>query len=227
MATVTQQIDNVVARFKQDPNNEVLSRVSVLGFLNEAQDIVESYVILPAAKASTTINLVAGTQEYPLADDMIKPVLFRYTANDWVMKEISFNDAKKRFDSSTGTPQEYYIWGLSVGFYPVPSGNESGGVKYWYIKTLSTLVEDNAGDGEVETSTVPVQFHWVLERGAEMLMSQAVNDQERAAIAERKFMEGIQLMKSTYMMNTYDIDSELYPEDGLNAKTVFLFDPYQ
>lgn len=227
MATVTTQIDNVIARFKQDPNNEVLSRANILGYLNEAQDIIESYVILPGAKTSTTINLVAGTQEYSLATNIIKPVLFRYTVNDLVLKEISFNQAKKRFDSSTGTPQEYYIWGSNVGFYPVPSGTESNGIKYWYIKTLSTLVESSAGTNEVTTSEVPVQFHWVLERGAEMLMSQAVNDQERAMVAERKFMEGIQLMKSVYMMNTLDLDSELYPDDAEDTKTSFLFNPYQ
>lgn len=227
MATVATQISNVRTRFKKDPNAETISDTTVLNFLNEAQDIIESNVILPAMQTSDTIDLLASTQEYPLSADCIKPVLVRYTANNWVLKEISFDSAKQRFDSSTGTPQQYYVWGGSVGFYPVPSANETDGVKYWYIRPLKTLVSSSAGAGEVTTSEIPVSYHWVLERGAEMLMAQMINDSERASMAEKKFYEGIQSLRERYAMHTDNLDSEIYPDDMNRNKTDYLFDPYQ
>lgn len=226
MATVTTQISNVRTRFKQDPNAGTVSDPTILAFLNEAQDIVESHVILPPAKTYSTINLVADTQEYSLATNCVKVAVVRYTTNDWVLKEINFNDAMKRHSDSSGSPQEYYIWGESIGFSPTPSATETAGVKYWYVKTLDTLVESGTATGTATTSEVPVQFHWVLERGAEMLMAQMVNDQDRAAVAERKFYEGIQLMKDRYMMGTFDIDTEIYPEDQMDSRTQWNFNPY-
>lgn len=227
MATVTQQLSKVRTRFKKDPNAETISDTTLLDFLNEAQDIVEANVILPAMQTSSTINLVASTQEYSLATDCVKPVLVRYTANDWVLKELPFDVAKQKFDSSTGTPQQFYTWGGSVGFYPVPSANETAGVKYWYIRPLKTLVESGPATGEIATSEIPVSFHWVLERGAEMLMSQMINDDKRAVMCERKFYEGIQLLRERYSMHTDNLDTELHPDDMNRNKTDYLFDPYQ
>lgn len=227
MATVATQVDNVRTRFKKDPNAETVSDTTVLAFLNEAQDIIESHVILPASQTYKSVNLVGGTQEYSLESNCQRVVLVRYQANDWVLKEINFNEAQKRYTSSTGTPQEYYVWGGSIGLYPIPASNESNGLKYWYIKSLGTLVESGDSTGEVTTSEIPAQYHWVLERGAEMLMAQMTGDIERAALAERKFMEGIQLMKERYMMTSFDIDSEIYPDSSLGNKSVWHFNPYQ
>lgn len=227
MATVSQQVTNVTARFKKDPNNRAISATTILTFLNEAQDIIEARVVLPAMQASSTIDLVADQQEYSLASDIDKPILFRYTANDWVLKEQSLLSIQNKFDDSTGTPQEYYYFGGSVGFYPIPSANEAQGVKYWYLKTLGELVESGAGAGQVTTSEVPEKFHWVLERGAEMLVAQMFGYGDRAERAEIKFEQGIKAMKDHYMVSTANYDTELYALDDFNGERAFNFNPYQ
>lgn len=226
MATVAQQISRITSRFKKDPNNEVVSTTSILAFLNEAQDMIEAQVVLPAMQSSSTITLVAGTQEYSLASNVFKLVLARYQTNDWILKERNMHQIQARFDNSTGSPQEFYIWGGTIGLYPTPSANEAAGVKYWYIKTLSELVESGAGAGQVTTSELPENFHWVLERGAEMLMAQSLQD-ERAELFEGKFMQGIQLMKQRYATMTDNLDTELIADDELDNKSTWNFNPYQ
>lgn len=227
MATVTQNIDNVITRIKKDPNSTAVSRAAVLNFLNESQDMIEAEVVLPQAQVSSTINLVASTQSYNLASDIFKPVLFRYTANDWVLKEIPFLALQKRDDSSTGNPQEYAVWGDQVYFNPIPSANETDGVTYFYIKTLDTLVESSPSAGETATSEIPVNFHWVLERGAEMLVMQMLEYPKRAEAAEIKFREGIEALRTRYASTTDNYDSQIFTEDQMSGERNFLFNPYQ
>lgn len=227
MATVTQNIDNVITRIKKDPNSGAISRTAVLNFLNESQDMIEAELVLPQAQTSSTLNLVASTQSYSLASDLFKPVLFRYTANDWVLKEIPFLSLQKRNDSSTGNPQEYAVWNNKVYFNPIPSANETSGITYFYIKTLDELVESGAGAGQVTTSLIPANFHWVLERGAEMLMMQMLEYQNRAVNAEIKFKEGIQALRNRYSSTTDNYDSQIFTEDQMDGERNFLWNPYQ
>jgi len=224
MADVSTQVSNVRSRFHKDRNGKVISDIRILAYLNEAQDMVESSTLLPASQVSNTITLVADQQEYSLETDNIKITLARYTANDRVLCENTLLNIQTQFTSSTGTPEQYYIWGGSIGFHPTPSANEAAGVKYWYIKTLDELVESSAGTGQVTTSEVPEKFHWVLERGAEMLMSQEIADIERAQVAELKFREGMDQIKSTYNSFTYNMDSTLMPEGSKTGQT-YLFNP--
>lgn len=231
MSTVTQQVSRIRTRFKQDPNEETINDDTIVDFLNEAQDIIESQVIVPAMQTSAYLDLVADQREYTLEDDLFKLVLVRYNTNDWVLEERPFAEMKRRFSSSTGSPQEYYFFGNKLGLNPVPSGNETGsasaGIEYWYLKTLDTLVEESPGTGEVTTSEIPVNFHWVLERGAEMLMAQMVNDSERSEIAETKFQQGIQLMKDRYASTTDNLENELTAWGDTEKQSSWLFSPYQ
>ena len=227
MATVTTQVDNVITRIKKDPNVRTISRDTIVNFLNEAQDIVESRVVLPNMQQTTTIDLVADTQSYSLASDIFKPLLFRHVDNDWVMKQIPFVALQKRFSSSTGTPQEYAVYGGSVYFYPTPSSNDTAGVRYYYLRTLDTLVESSAGTDEVTTSQVPANFHWVLERGAEMLAFQMLGYPNRAQQAEMKFEQGIMDMQARYSTQSDSYENLIFTEEEISGERHFLFDPYQ
>lgn len=227
MATVVSQVSQLRTRIHSDPNEKVFSDETLLKYLNEAQDILESEVLLPAAKTSSTISLVADQQEYSLASNFIKMVLVRYTANDWILKPITLLSAQHRFTSTSGTPQEYYMWGGNIGFTPVPSANETDAVQYWYVKRLDELVESGAGSGQVTTSEVPEQFHWVLERGAEMLAFQEIGKGDRARTAEIKFTDGISQMRAVYGTENLDYDSTLMTEEQVAGGRNFLFDPYQ
>jgi len=226
MATVQQQADNVRTRFKKDPSATIISEATVVRFLNEAQDMIEASVLLPKAQSSATIDLVANTQEYSLASNIIMLNLVRHTDNNWVLKQRPINQIMQRFSNSTGTPQEYYVWGGVIGFHPTPSANDTAGVKYWYTKTLPKLVLSGAVTGEVTTSEVPEEFHWVLERGAEMFCHEMVDDADRQRIAERRFEEGIELIKKKYSSFTQDFDTEIYPDDTLEGGTSWNFNPY-
>lgn len=226
MSTVSTQISNIRTNFKKDPNARVISDATILSKLNEAQDIIESELILPEMKSSSTIDLVASTQEYSLADDFVQMVLVRHQTDERVLKENSLLNIQKRDDGATGTPYEFYMWAGSIGFYPIPSANASAGVKYWYIKTLGEMVESGATGTQVTTSEIPERFHWVLERGAEMLCFQIVGDFDRANQAEIKFREGIQQMKGVYMMPTQNLDSRIMSDDDMRLDRDFLFDPY-
>ncbi len=226
MSTVSTQLSQLRTRFKKDPNAKVISDAQLLVFLNEAQDMIETQVVLPAMQTNSTITLVADQQEYSLDSSMFKPVLFRYTANDLVLKQQSFLSIQKRFNDSTGTPEEYYIFGNKIGFYPTPTANEADGVKYWYLKTLDTLVESGAGSGEATTSEIPVNYHWVLERGAEMLAFQMIGDFDRAQQAEIKYNQGIQSMIDRYAMHSDNYDSTLFTLDEMEGERDRLWNPY-
>jgi len=227
MATVSEQVARIITRFKKDPDSEVVSEDTVLAFMNEAQSIIEATVILPNMESSSTIDLVGDQQEYSVASDVFKIVLVRYETNDWVLKEQNILNIKNRTNSATGSPQEFYVWGGSIGLYPVPGGAESAAVKYWYIKTLGTLVTSSPGSGEVTTSEIPANFHWVIERGAEMLMAQMTEDFDRAKVAENKFLEGIALMKERFETGTDNLDTTLYSQSDMSGRRRYLYDPYQ
>ena len=227
MATVTGMVDNIITRFQKDPNSQVVSRDTVVDYLNEAQDMIEAEVIMPNMEENSTIDLVASTQNYALASDAFKATIFRYTANDMVLKMIPFNALQKRFSSSTGTPQEYAVYGGEVYFYPTPDANETAGVKYYYIKTLDELVESSPGTGQVTTSEVPANFHWVLERGAEMLIAQQLGYGERSDRAEIKFNQGILKLKTRYQESSDNYANLLNTEDEMEGERNFLFDSYQ
>lgn len=226
MATVTAQLSNIRTRFKKDPSERMISDTTLLNFLNEAQDIIQSEIIFPAAQTSATINLVANTQSYSLDSTIIKPMLFRYDANDWVLKEIPFLGLQKRFSSSTGTPQEYAMYGNQVYFHPTPSTTEAAGVTYYFIKKLGELVESGAGAGQVTTSEIPEHYHFLLERGAEMLAFEMIGDFNRAREAELRFKEGMAQAKDKYMAMSSNWNSTLNTIDDLDGERDYNFDPY-
>lgn len=226
MSTVAQMVDNVRTNFKKDPAARVISDTVILAKLNEAQDLVEGEVFIPEMQSSSTVNLVASTQEYNLATDLVKLNLVRHQAHERILKEKSLRDIFLFDKDTTGVPEVYYVWGGSIGFYPTPSSNESAGVKYWYTRTLSELVESGAGAGQVTTTQINAKYHWVLERGAEMLCFQIIGDYDRANQAEVKFREGMEKMRQEYMSFSSDFDSEIKAGSTPIPTKEWLFNPY-
>lgn len=227
MATVSNQLSQIRTRIKKDPNAKIISDAQLLVFLNEAQDILEQEVIFPNAQTTEQISTTASTQSYSLDSQWRKSLIFRYDANDQVLWEIPFLALQKRDDAGTGTPMEYAIFGGSVYFSPTPSATEANAVTHFFIKTLDELVSSGAGANQVTTSDVPEKFHYVLERGAEMLAFQMIGDDKRAQQAEIQFREGIERAKAEYTNMTNDYDSTLFTADQVEGDRLWRFSPYQ
>lgn len=226
MATVSAQVTNVRTKLKSDPNAKVISDANIVQFLNDAQDILESEIIFPEAQVTESLSLTASTQTNTLATNWRKSVMFRYGANDRVLREIPFIALQKRDDAGKGKPEEYAIFGESVYWSPIPSATEASAVTHFYIKELDTLVQSGAGSGETATSELPRELHHVIEYGALMMCFQLIGDDKRAEMAEDKWLEGIERSKKNYMSNTNDYDSQLFTASQAEGSQIWRFSPY-
>ncbi len=97
-----------------------------------------------------TISAGSSTNDYDLADGVLKPLAFRTTTNNYVLKivdnfEIDWNDpdenetgnsdfvAAARWNTTSG------VW--EVRFYPAPSANDT--IKYRYVAYLTDFTSAN------------------------------------------------------------------------------------
>jgi hypothetical protein len=109
--------------------------------------VIETYEDYYIAKHEE--NLKAGEQEYSLPDDFykIRRVETKYASGDQYYKASPYNfdqfarSVESTDYGSTSRPR-YDLSGSYLRLMPIPAEDVTDGIKLWYIKTISELVEN-------------------------------------------------------------------------------------
>ncbi len=127
-----------VADSVRDPNNRIRSTSVVDRAINKAYLLVQQDLegFIDDTLTSTTISVVAGTQEYSLPANFLtlqtaqlaNVTLYQTTKQQLINADLYAN---------TGTPQSYYIRWANIGLYPSPIA--SGTLTINYVATLPTI----------------------------------------------------------------------------------------
>lgn len=230
MATVTEMLSNTRDRLITiDPNKRAISDSILLQYLNNTQYDLSNTIIFPAQEQSDTIDLVADQQEYDMDALLIKPIVFRYQTNDWIIQPRPLTQIQQYEPDDTGPPTDYYLFNDKVGFYPVPSADETAGVKYWYIRDLKELSTDTDSDTLTTTCEIPSRHHWVVELGAALSAMGTINKNDSYARLQDQYQNQIIKMQGMYMERGADevneiLRQELHPGDMISGEW---WNPYQ
>jgi len=139
----------------------------------------EGYLALAEAakiEASTTLNLVAGTDLYSLPADFVS--LKGIQIGD---KWLEWIDEKDIIDL-TGEPSYYYLRQGQIGIYPKPAENSTATL--FYYKYPAKMV--NGTDTPV--SQIPERYHYAIVEYALSKAQAADRKYDRAAYHERQFL---------------------------------------
>lgn len=162
MATQAAILGDIRSRL-DEPTSRFWSDEELRRWINEAaRDIARRAEVL---EASTTVSVVAGTNEYTLATDIIRVYRALWTptgsTQNYPLDYQDFNSldaAGWTFTVSQGYPAVYTLWGyppsLKMILYPKPT--VAGTITYYYYK----LPTDLALDGSAAASTVTLPSGW-------------------------------------------------------------------
>jgi hypothetical protein len=120
--------------------------------LNQAERIFCSHAEYAGTK-STTISLVASTQEYALPAGFVKEQKNSVFVDGKPIQKIT-QDYTIEETSQTGEPSGYYIRRKQIGFYPIPTATAT--ITLLYFDMGGSLVND--GDVPI----IPLQNHELL-----------------------------------------------------------------
>jgi hypothetical protein len=147
----------------------VFEPTDLLDFMNDAQvDIARKTDIL---RTSTAINVVNGTEAYPMPVDFIEVQRVTLSGNKLyktTWQEIDLKDPYKDSGPTLGVPTTYHREGNQIYLYPIPNSSITGGLKIYYSKTPIVLVNDN------DIPEIPLSMHEdicirVIARGHEQV----------------------------------------------------------
>lgn len=154
-ATIKNQIENELDLLEET----FIDDSELLGYVNEAIDIAESYIHNLHEDYFLTnypLPLVAGTTEYDLPTDIYANKIRIVMYDDSPTQQDSKNEAyeikriKKLSDLpwfNTNDAYQYILTnstsgGQKIKFYPIPRDTQSNWVTIWYIRNAARLTGD-------------------------------------------------------------------------------------
>jgi hypothetical protein len=123
-----------------DPNGKVWDDSSVDASVNQGLLEVQKRgnFAWPLNSASSSVAVVAGTQEYALPADFIRMNTIANTP--WSVSNVEKADVFGQ--STSGVPSKYYLDGANIGFYPLPSSSATVPFMYWrQLPTVTSSVD--------------------------------------------------------------------------------------
>lgn len=167
----------------------------------------------------SAINTVAGTAEYPLPAGFIleKRVTFNSTRiKKTTVEMIDQIDREKDLASNTGTPFNYYIWGLKLGLYPTPDQTEVGKLKLYYTRLPLVVLAVDADIPELPTDMHEDIVRYAVARCREQAEDYEVATSTMGEYTQRAAVstEQAQNQTDTSYPAVRDIDSEMSPWHG-------------
>lgn len=143
--TTTQTAQAIYDRLTRqfgDESGVQITQSDVFHWINDGQREIATRN--QSVKAKATTNLVSGTGDYPVPDDVLKVVSM--LVNGLPVNYRSFQEAEEYIlendpaRSATGQPIIWYEWGGSYSFWPIPDTNATGGIVIRYIQA-PTIVD--------------------------------------------------------------------------------------
>lgn len=170
---------------------QLWTAAEVLGYFNQrlSRFLLETGVI----QKRSTISATAGTSTYDLPADLIDLRRASWGLGQVLSREDEWSSFYSS-DSSSGTPEKYAIYpvgSLKIKLLPTPDAD--GTVHILYVPEHSALT------GSCVANYLPNFFMPFIKWGiiADMLAKEGeANDPTRAAYAEERFQEGIDVAKA-------------------------------
>jgi hypothetical protein len=143
-----------------EENNETVSDEDILQALNRGQDDATSVLMKhypdPLVVFDTTTS-VSGQRAYDLPEDIFEDRLQKVEILEsgiaWEVKRISYRDVSSYETQSRAVrPLYYYILGKQFYLLPTPAGGQRD-IRYWYIKELDPLVEQQGRVTSINTGS--------------------------------------------------------------------------
>lgn len=195
-----QQLIDGIKRLTHKGNVETTSDV-VTSTILDAFNLARRDILLKLPKywlrTTSTLSLSSGTATYPLASDVQKAFLFRFTINnsDRFLKEIySEEEFYKRIFStaaSNNIPEYFFNAGVDsngarqIIVYPTP--DRSITVNYSYYKTWTTdILTGTSAQLSAQIPEIPIHLHNVVFHGTKWYFLQAYDDPQQE-IGKREF----------------------------------------
>lgn len=185
---------------------------SINAFLDEVgSDILTAMDGWDMFGERSTTDLISGQQEYAVPEDAVwvKRLEITYDGSTWF--PVTWFDINERADAMDDTTvlqdftkQKPYADLLenSIFLYPKPDANVTAGLKLWYIKLPTPLIETTDSPGFVRI------FHKMLAYGASKdFLEQYINEPgnaERLRQCEKNIAILISKMKNIYNKHNQD-----------------------
>jgi len=183
---------DVLARLDEKENTEL--QASVKTWLNQAyQDVCNRYN-WPFLEAQFTLSTVDGTESYGLTGTNVKKiydVIYTDSGGDkHRLQPMTLDVFKKLYtgetQTSSGTPDYYYIWNDNIYLYPIPdySGTDNLLINYYTYPNYMT--------NDTDEPLIPLPYHEVLVLGA-CVRARQYNDEStpEAELIRREYEEKI------------------------------------
>ena len=165
-----------------------------------------------------TTDVVSGQQEYVFPTDIlrIKRIEVTYNGTQWARAE-QFDINQRRADTAdTSIVRDFSkyqpyadMYDNSIFLYPIPDGDVTGGLKIWYEKQVSSLVNDTDAPVFIES------FHKGLCHGAakDYFSKYAEKNGFSNKLAQNTndMNDYIQRMKAFYRKKTPDFNYKITP----------------
>lgn len=147
----------------------------------------------PWLAATTTLSVVAGTQEYTLPTDLRKALALTRTDKPQVLREVSPWEVlgKHGGDIPSGTPTAFYVHGRSLFLDKVPT--ESATYSWLYFTAPTTL------DNDTDEPAFHEEFHLILADYAVAKAWEREEDFTKADDAMADFDRAVDEMASFYL----------------------------
>ena len=194
--TKSEFISQISQDLLTDPSNRIRTTTNILRELNRSYSTLQSDMrwFLPSQEKSTTVTLIAGTQEYSLPSNYQSTISLYW---DYPLKQIQKEDTM----TSTGSPTSYYVYAWSLWVYPIPTE----------AKTLTLLYEASQPDiSDSQASTTPSMCDMAIKylTASSLLKQKAKFDM--AQVYEWEYYKEINRCK----VSLFDCKSiELYPDE--------------
>jgi hypothetical protein len=148
--------DRVRRRLTETSSSGFFSDAMLNDFINDAQaDFVEQ---VPCLESSAIVPVVAGTSEYALPSDFSDPIKVQmaYGGAPYTIRSTRFVDVDPNV--TPGPACLFYIRGSYLGLYPTP--DRAGTLTLYYHQSPGEM------DSDLDTPSIPTQFHRMLVPGA-------------------------------------------------------------
>jgi len=203
---VTDDLITQVRSQLDEDNSEAVTNSDILQALNRAQDDATSLLMKhypdPLVTYSTTSS-VSGQREYEMPEDIFEERLQKIEILEsgiaWEVKRISYRDVSYYESSSRAVrPLYYYILGNKFYLLPTPAGGNRD-IRYWYIKELEQLVEQQ---GRITSINTGSNYVLVNSLGSD-LTTESDNLQNYVNIVDAQTGE----LKNTLQIQSIDTDN--------------------
>jgi hypothetical protein len=213
--TLAQLVSKLRSELKIDPNDKIWSTDAKEEYVNSAYLQVQRDGQFNwrenQVEDDTTIQMVAGTEKYNLPSDFVRLDYIQTRDNLFVLRASTLSKIRTRGNTGNSAPNEYFIYGNQIGFYPKP--DKSYTTLILYRKRLATLTDSQDSELPSDFDQAIIKYAaylaWSSPRGNPQVAGQKLED----------YKASMSRLRLTYLLqNSADLKFS-YQVEALNNRS--------